>query len=143
MKWIAALRAVNLDKSPGRGVIIYTHNSLDKSAIQIKVSNSFEEACLMEVRLRNGDTLLFGCMYRSPTQTSYSDGNNDNLNQLLQELCAKSYTHICVVGDFNYRDIIWKNWTTQHGENSKEFKFIETIRDCFLFQHTQEPTRAR
>ena len=110
---------------------------------QVKVNNSFEEACLVEVRLRNGDTLLFGCIYRSPTQTSDSAVNNDNLNKLLQELSAKSYSHICLVGDFNYREINWNSWTTPHGETSKESKFIEPVRDCFLFQHVQEPTRAR
>ena len=137
------INPVNLDKEFGRGIIVYTHNSLDKSAIQIKVSNSFEEVCLVEVRLRNGDTLLFGCIYRSPTQTDSSDNNNENLNKLLQDLCTKKYSHICLVGDFNYREINWKTWTTTHGESSKESKFLEKVRDCFLFQHVEEPTRAR
>ena len=134
---------VNLDKTAGRGIIVYTHNSLDKSAIQVKVSNSFEEACLIEVRLRNGYTLMFGCIYRSPTQTDISDSNNENLNQLLIDLSTKSYSHICLVGDFNFRDINWNTWTTPHADTSKESKFIEAARDCFLFQHVQEPTRAR
>ena len=84
------INPVNLDNTTGRGIIIYTHNSLDKSTIQIKVSNSFEEACLVDVRLRNGDTLMFGCIYRSPTQTDNSDDNNENLNNLLKELSEKS-----------------------------------------------------
>ena len=137
------INPVNLDKTTGRGIIVYTHNSLDKSAIQVKVSNSFEEACLIEVRLRNGDTLLFGCIYRSPTQSEKSDSNNDNLNQLLKDLSGKAFSHICLVGDFNYRDINWNTWTTPHADTSKEFKFIEAARDSFLFQHVQEPTRAR
>ena len=95
------------------------------------------------MRLRNGDTLKFGCIYRSPTQTDNSDSNNDNLNLLLKELSKKSHSHICLVGDFNYRNINWKTWTTPHADSSKEFKFIEAVRDCFLFQHVQEPTRAR
>ena len=61
----------------------------------------------------------------------------------MKTLCAKSYSHICLVGDFNYRDINWKTWTTPHGGDSKESKFIEAVRDCFLFQHVEEPTRAR
>ena len=137
------INPTNLEKGTGRGIIIYTHNSLDKSAIQVWVSNPFEEACLVELRLRNGDTLLFGCIYRSPTQTNDSVENNDHLNKLLQELCAKSNSHICLVGDFNYRDINWNSWTTPHAEDSKESKFIEAVRDSFLFQHVQEPTRAR
>ena len=49
------INPINLDDSFGRGIIIYTHNSLEKSAIQIRASNPFAEACLIEVRLRNGD----------------------------------------------------------------------------------------
>ena len=35
------------------------------------------------------------------------------------------------------------SWTTHHNEDNKEKKFIETIRDCYLHQHIQEPTRSR
>ena len=118
MKWIAAINPANLNKLFRRGIIIYTHNSLDKSAIQIKVSNSFYEACIIEVLLRIGYTLLFGCMYRSPTQTSFSDGNNDDLNKLLQELCAKFFTHTCLYGNFNYQDINWKHQGVKTVKNS-------------------------
>ena len=133
----------NLLNDKGRGVIIYTHESLDKSTIQIEVSNKFEEACLLEIRLRGGDVLLFGCIYRSPTSTPETTENNENLNNLLRSISDKSYSHVCLVGDFNYRDISWKSWTTPHGENSKEVRFIEAVRDCFLFQHIEESTRTR
>ena len=55
----------------------------------------------------------------------------------------KNYSHRCIVGDFNYRDINWSSWTTHHGEESKEAKFILTVRDCYFFQHTQQATRKR
>ena len=83
--------------------------------------------------------MLFGCYYKSPTPTS-SENNNNSLNRLLCCVSEKKYTHKCFVGDFNYRDI---TWTTQHNEESKENKFIETIRDCYLYQHLQQPTRRR
>ena len=139
------LKPVNIETSPstGIGIIIYTHNSLDKSTIQIKMDNLFKEACLLEIRLRGGDVLLFGCFYRSPTPTSDSIENNENLNRLLKTICTKSYSHVCLVGDFNYKDINWKSWTTSHGDESKEVKFVEAIRDCYLFQHIDKPTRVR
>ena len=58
-------------------------------------------------------------------------------------LCNKSYSHVCLVGDFNFKDINWKTWTTFHGEESKEAKFLETIRDGFLLQHIEKATRVR
>ena len=127
----------------GRDIMIYTHSSLDKSTVQIKMENEFEEACILEIRLRGGGTLLLGCIYRSPTVTQVSAANNENLNHLLKTICNKSYSHVCLVGDFNFKDINWKTWTTFHGEESKEAKFLETIKDGFLYQHIEKTTRIR
>ena len=33
--------------------------------------------------------------------------------------------------------------TTFHNEESKETKFIEVVRNCFLFQHNQQNSRER
>ena len=42
---------------------------------------------------------------------------------------------------FNFRNI---NWLTQtRNEESKEAQFIETLRDCYLYQQLLEPTRSR
>ena len=103
-----SLHPVNLElEDTGRGIAVYTHSSLDNSIIQIQPDISFDEACLLEIRLRGGDLLLFGCIYRSPTPTCSSEKNNENLNQLLQYISKKNYTHKCFVGDFNFKDINW------------------------------------
>ncbi len=47
------------------------------------------------------------------------------------------------MGDFNYRDINWTDWSTPHNEDHLEFIFLESIRDTFLNQHDTEPTRGR
>ena len=138
-----SLHPVNLDNNTGRGIAVYTHYSLDKSTIQITPNLSFEEVCLLEVRLRGGDTLLFGCFYRSPTTTETSNVNNDQLNRLLKCVSIKKYSHTCIVGDFNYRNINWSSWTTSCAEGSPEEKFIEAARDCFFHQHVDQPTRRR
>ena len=90
-----------------------------------------------------GDILLFGCFYRSPTPSSISEDNNENLNKLLRSISMRKYSHKCFVGDFNYRNINWVSWTTLQNEDSNEAKFVETIRDCYLHQHIDEPTRRR
>ena len=138
------LHPINLLSSdPGRGIAVYTHKSLEKSIAEVTSDVKFEECCLIEIRLRGGDTMLFACCYRSPTQTAGSNDNNEKLNQLLHVIAKKKYSHRCIVGDFNYKDINWTSWTTGHGEESKEQKFIDTIRDCFFFQHVQKFTRRR
>lgn len=118
-----SLHPLNLDNDIGRGIAIFTIKALDKSVHQIKSNNDFEESCLLEVRLRGGDVLLFGCIYRSPTPSISSAKNNDNLNDLLKFISNKNYTHRCLVGDFNYRDINWVTWTTSNAEHSDDSKF--------------------
>ena len=77
--------------------------------------------------------MLFGSFYRSRTPTVTSDVNNENLNKLLTLISSKGYQ--CLVGDYNFKDINWISWTTSRNDESKEFKFIETVRDCHLHQH--------
>ena len=138
-----SLHPVNLDTNIGRGIAVYTKEELDKSAIQIDSDLSFEEACLLEIRLGGGDKLLFACCYRSPTPSETSEKNNERLNQLLKYIAQKKYSHRCIVGDLNFKDINWSTWTTVHGENSVEATFIDVIRDCFYYQHVEEATRRR
>ena len=130
--------------STGRGIVILTHSSIGDSVLQIECEIKFEEACILKINLRGTNSLLFGCFYRSPTSSEESDENNLNLNKLIKSLATNNkYTHKCFVGDFNLKDINWNTWTTNHNEQSKEFRFIEMIRDCYLYQHVLEPTRCR
>ena len=138
-----SLHPVNIEESTGRGIAVYTHSSLDQSIVQIKSDLSFQEACLLEIKLRGGDLMLFGCIYRSPTQSATSEKNNDCLNRLLLNISNTKYSHRCLVGDFNFKDINWTSWSTFHNDDSKEQKFIETIRDCFFHQHNLENSRRR
>ena len=138
------LHPVNLlDTDPGRGIAVYTHSSISKSVTQVKLDVKFEEACILEIRLRGGDTLLFACCYRSPTTSSSSESNNSNLNLLLKKIYSNKYSHRCILGDFNFREINWASWTTSHSTESTEAKFIDTVKDCFYHQHIDKPTRRR
>ena len=122
---------------------MYTHKSIVKSVIEIAPTTIFNECCLLEIRLRGGDRLLFGCFYRSPTTSPTSTENNGNLNKLIQKISEGNYSHICVIGDFNFPDINWSNWTSFHNEDSKEWNFINTVQSSFLIQHMTKPTRRR
>ena len=87
--------------------------------------------------------MLFCYCYRSPTVSEKSEENNDKLNQLLRTISKKKYTHRCIVGDFNLPNINWSNWSTSSSESSVEAKFIEAVRDCYLYQHISATTRHR
>ena len=55
----------------------------------------------------------------------------------------KTYSHRCVVGDFNLKDIDWSNWTTKHNSGSLEQKFLNKLDDDFWYQHVDKATRHR
>ena len=139
------LHPTNLDNGTeiGRGIAVYTHKTIEKSVIDVKPTTPFNESCLLEIKLKGRDRLLFGCIYRSPTISSTSKVNNERLNKLFLEISESNYSHICLVGDFNFRDINWETCSTIHNEESKEYKFIETIQSCFLHQHMTKHTRRR
>ena len=137
------MHSVNVLSGTGRGIAIYTHSSHEHIVEEISVENGYNEACLLKIQLHNQDQLLFGCIYRSPSSNDTSHLNDERLNELISVLCNRKYSHICLVGDFNLKDINWKTWSTPKNEHSKEHKFLETLRDCYLFQHVTEPTRAR
>ena len=133
----------NLSTASGRGVAVYVISTMNSRVSEVTTSIKFDEVCLLEVKLSNQDSLLFGCFYRSPTQSETSGENDQNLNLMLKELTARNFTHVCFVGDFNLKNINWETCSTPRNESSKESKFLETIKDCYLHQHVLEPTRAR
>ena len=134
----------NLDNNIGRGIAVLIHSSISHLVTKINQNSEFQEACLIEIYLSQKEKLLFGCFYRSPTNSFSSDENSAKLNTLIRTLALdKGYTHKCFVGDFNYNSIKWQNWTTSLNQNSKEEKFLEALRDSYLYQHVKEPTRSR
>ena len=45
------------------------------------------------------------------------------------------------MGDLNYPNISWKDWTTPYNHTHHEFQFIECLRDNFMNQFISPPTR--
>ena len=44
----------------------------------------------------------------------------------------KKYSHICIVGDFNYKAIDWSTWNTLKSETSEEERFLDQLKNPFL-----------
>ena len=55
---------------------------------------------------------------------------------------ARNATHLLISGDFNLSAIDWENHCVQHNQEYLT-RFVNTIHDCFLFQHVKQPTRYR
>ena len=86
------------------------------------------------VEVVNGrDRLLLGCIYRTPSLS------REETNLIFQEISAAATrcNNVCIMGDFNYRNIDWVN---NVGDSEAE-EFLDVINDNFLRQLVNVPTR--
>ena len=85
--------------------------------------------------------LLVGCFYRSISGTK---DNNEALISIIKAISVEKYKNNLLMGDFNFPDINWTDWTcsTNSTENFS-YRFIEAVRDFYLYQHITKATRGR
>ena len=88
------------------------------------------------------ESVLVQCVYRSP------NSSNDAIQELdfLFKTCRVNNitsTYRVIIGDFNFREIDWKQETTSVSENHISTKFLEICRDNFLIQQVDSFTRYR
>ena len=86
----------------GRGVILYTKKKL--LAKLVTLDTDINESIWCKIHLDETDQMLLGCIYRSPNSTT---ANSEQLTTLINKLHKEKYSHLLVVGDFNYREINW------------------------------------
>ncbi len=74
----------------------------------------------MSTKLTGSDKLLIGCVYRSPNS---DEENTQALNDLFEEIAAlgNKFTHILIMGDFNYPGIDWELCTTSADKARENF----------------------
>jgi len=92
----------------------------------------------VRIQLCGSDSLLIGCVYRSPTgelSTSVL-----SLYGLLSKL--DNYSHLLICGDFNFKEVTWSDFSGST-TNSHIVPFLGLVDDLFLFQHVDKPTRIR
>ena len=124
--------------SQGRGCAIYVKDYL--AATKVSFECNFNDSVWCQIKLKNNDKLVIGCVYRSPNSTME---NNQNLYQLLNIVNNSHFSHLLIAGDFNCKEIDWKQHSTSVNENHVSTQLLECIRDCFLYQHVTEHTRFR
>ena len=84
---------------------------------------------------------FFGNVYRCPISSEENDGA---LNLVMGKMCSPApgrFSHICVVGDFNCPRI---RWSATHSTlwKARRLNLIDIIEECYLYQHTNGPTRC-
>ena len=100
----------------------------------------FEQSVWCEEKLP-GDKLVVGVCY---TSTSSTDTDNQELLNLLPS--AVDYTRpskLLLMGDFNYPEIEYDNYTVNAVKASDPYRFFTRTQDLFLLQLAMENTRMR
>ncbi|MCP4269715.1 MAG: hypothetical protein GY777_29775 [Candidatus Brocadiaceae bacterium] len=117
--------------SKGGGVAMYVRDSL-KSSIKTGI-RTIDSTETLWVEINNAqDSITMGVVYRPPNL------NRESSKLIWDEVGrACRNRNVCIVGDFNYRNI---NWVEKTGNIEAE-DFLEVVNDNFLFQHVIEPTR--
>lgn len=131
----------NLDQD-GRGICIYVSQlyGVEDFSLDIVNVNDFKESVWVNVKIGKKKSVVIGCVYRSPSSDS---ANNRKLESLLRAISDKNFKHLVIVGDFNYPNVNWDTCTSTDREGSECDQFLESLKDCFLVQHVEEPTRYR
>jgi len=79
--------------------------------------------------------LFVGIVYRSP---SSSADNNAKFNRTVEGIYQHcNFTHLLLMGDFNYPQIDWCTSTVPGGDNSPAVVFLDSCEHVYLFQHVQ------
>ena len=128
----------NLDVREGRGIVIYL--SQDLQVNEVNFNKNFQEFLALEVKLQTNDRLLLITCYRSPNS---SENNNTELLDLMDEIEIANFSHLLMLGDFNYGDINWNTGISQGPEDGFAQKTADKIRDNYWSQKVTEPTRRR
>ena len=124
----------------GRGLLMYIREGQDYDFSETELTTQVMENQTITMTTNENKKIVICSVYRSP---SSDDANNNKINQLLRETVNMNVDHVIFVGDFNYPNINWNLLTNIGNDQDKEYYFIETIKDCFLVQHVDRPTRAR
>ena len=133
----------NLGQSGIRGVAIYSRKSLHAIEIEVTAEGAYDHVWI-EIPSKHGESILCGCVYRTQSGDTDMNGCMQSTNAI-RELMTKACQYnknVVIAGDFNYKNIDWENQLAINGHRHLA-DFIESLQDCFMFQHVTEPTRYR
>jgi hypothetical protein len=93
-------------------------------------------ACEIGLMLQNGKSLGFLCVYRPP---NISKDEDKYLYDVMNAFLNYKIESCVIVGDFNFPDIRWPNFTSSHQSDT----FLTFYQDHFLTQYVSCGTRMK
>ena len=130
----------DLGQSGIRGVTI-SRKTMQVKEIELTVEGACDHVWIENPR-NNGESIICGCIYR--TQSGDTDMNgclqsNNPKRELITKSCQYN-KHVVIAGNFNYINIDWENQFATNGDRHLA-DFIDTLQECFLFQHGTSYTK--
>ncbi|WAR02240.1 YWV1-like protein [Mya arenaria] len=116
-------------KENSRGVFIYIRNDIPADYCQVLKNCDFLESVWCEIRLQNMDKILIGGVYKSP---NCSVDNYKKLNDLISTAANLNYKKLMILGDFNFPEIDWSDWTVNKKVSWQDIKDMN-VDDAWQF----------
>jgi hypothetical protein len=107
--WELANHVISLDgytlnsNLEGRGSALYVHEKLESA--EVKMSLDVESTVWCRISLKYRDSLLVVVVDLSPNS---SEQQNGRLNKIIGDVMYADYSHVLIMGDSNYPEIIWE-----------------------------------
>ena len=111
---------------------IYVSKKLSVTEVTFNRYSHYEHVWI-SIKLMGHDTLLVGCIYRSPS--SYTLQSTLGLCNLIT--VVNVHSHLLICGDFKYPDI---DWSSNSCSSHCSQLFLDTVQDKYLSQHVETPT---
>ena len=97
---------VCVSNNKGRGTVLFIRNNLEYDILS-QYEDTFSPSTICKIKLNKENSFILGVLYRSPSCT---EEESLNVNKLINQISDKYFRQkIVLIGDFNYRDIDWKN----------------------------------
>ena len=116
----------------GGGVLLLVRKTLSVTETKYPEDNGIVETLWCDIKTGKNKVLKVGVCY-TPRR------NEDADIKIAKEFEWACKSEVIIMGDFNYAGI---DWETSNGSNKDDSKFIETLRDNYLYQHVREATRG-
>ena len=128
------------DREDGHGgTILYVKHGIEQRVCKPLNTQGFDNSAWCWIVEKGGKKTLVGSVYRSPNSTN----ENDKLlmEKILQADEIAGDNRMLILGDFNLPHIDWEEKDLRRGARRVEHDMLDTINDCFLYQHVREDTR--
>ena len=128
-----------VQNNSGRGTLLFLRKNIEYTRLT-ECEDIFHASIVCKIRVEKSEFVL-GVIYRSPNST---DNETQKVNDLVSHVSEKfNRLKVVIVGDFNFREIDWKEDICDKNEKHLASMFLDCVQENYLSQLIMEPTHHR